>query len=243
MSGTTPTVVVANVDELTTCALVGELRREHLDVTTVRSATDALRVLNDVKPDVFVLRVGMAGGNEIELCRTVRSRAQTPIIVWSPEDDEGELVAYLEAGADMFVVSPSPRLMLARIRALHRRCGREPITETKTVLAVEDLEMDLEAHQVRIGPTPITLRPMEYRLLEILLTNAGRVVNRHSLIDQVWGADYFGSTRTLDVHIRRLRTKIQRGSRRWDQITTIRGVGYRYELASPEVAAAVADAS
>jgi two-component system, OmpR family, response regulator RegX3 len=243
MSGSTPTVVVTNADELTTCALLSELRREHLDVTTVRTHSDALRVLNDVKPDVFVLGVGLGSGTEIELCRTVRSHAQTPILVWSSDDNENDLVAYLEAGADMFVVSPSPRLMLARIRALHRRCGREPITEIRTVLAVEDLEMDLEAHQVRVGSTPITLRPMEFRLLEILLTNAGRVVNRHALIDQVWGTDYFGSTRTLDVHIRRLRTKIQRGSRRWDQITTIRGVGYRYELASPAVADAVADAS
>jgi two-component system response regulator RegX3 len=164
-----------------------------------------------------------------EVCRTLRERSNVPVIMLTAKDSEIDKVVGLELGADDYVTKPfSSRELVARIRAVLRRRGdtEEPVT---SVMESGPVRMDVDRHVVTVRNAQVQLPLKEFELLEVLLRNTGRVLTRMQLIDRVWGADYVGDTKTLDVHIKRLRAKVEDDPSQPARITTIRGLGYRYE--------------
>jgi two-component system response regulator RegX3 len=169
---------------------------------------------------------GMAG---TEVCRRVRMHSQVPIIMLTAKDSEVDIVVGLELGADDYVTKPySTRELLARMRAVLRRRVEQEDGDSPMIAAGE-VRMDLERHTVSVRGEEISMPLKEYELLEFLLRNAGRVLTRGQLIDRVWGADYFGDTKTLDVHIKRIRSRIEKDPSEPVMLLTVRGLGYRFD--------------
>ena len=179
--------------------------------------------------DLLLLDLMLPGLSGTEVCREIRTRSQVPIIMLTAKDSEVDIVVGLELGADDYVTKPySTRELLARIRAVMRR--RTDLEEDRgDVLDGGDVRMDLERHTVAVSGQEIAMPLKEYELLELLMRNSGRVLTRGQLIDRVWGADYFGDTKTLDVHIKRIRSKIERVPSEPVMLVTVRGLGYRFE--------------
>jgi len=179
--------------------------------------------------DLVLLDLMLPGLPGTEVCREIRTRSQVPIIMLTAKDSEVDIVVGLELGADDYVTKPySTRELLARIRAvLRRRTDLED--DAEFLLEAGDVVMDLERHTVAVKGAEIAMPLKEFELLELLLRNAGRVLTRGQLIDRVWGADYFGDTKTLDVHIKRIRSKIERKPSDPVMLVTVRGLGYRFE--------------
>jgi len=179
--------------------------------------------------DLLLLDLMLPGLPGTEVCREIRTRSQVPIIMLTAKDSEVDIVVGLELGADDYVTKPySTRELLARIRAVMRR--RTDLEEDRgDVLDAGDVRMDLERHTVAVTGREIAMPLKEYELLELLMRNSGRVLTRGQLIDRVWGADYFGDTKTLDVHIKRIRSKIERVPSEPVMLVTVRGLGYRFE--------------
>jgi two-component system response regulator RegX3 len=167
----------------------------------------------------------------IEVCRTIRTQSQVPIIMLTAKDTEIDKVVGLELGADDYVTKPYSRSeLVARIRAVLRR-GNGAVSEAETgVLSVANIRMDIDRHQVSVEGKPIALPLKEFELLEFLMRNAGRVLTRNQLIDRVWGSDNVGDTKTLDVHIKRLRAKVEKDPANPTLIQTVRGLGYKIEI-------------
>ena len=170
----------------------------------------------------------MPGLSGTEVCRRLRQRSSVPIIMVTARDDEIDKVVGLELGADDYVTKPfGARELVARIRAVLRRGSDAEVPPD--LLEASGVRMDVESHQVWVDGRPVPLALKEFELLEVLLRNAGRVLTRGQLIDRVWGADYVGDTKTLDVHVKRLRAKIEPDPTQPVRITTVRGLGYRLE--------------
>jgi two-component system response regulator RegX3 len=164
-----------------------------------------------------------------EVCREIRTRSQVPIIMLTAKDSEVDIVVGLELGADDYVTKPySTRELLARMRAVLRRRA-EPDDDAAALLEAGEVRMDLERHTVSVRGAEIAMPLKEFELLEFLMRNAGRVLTRGQLIDRVWGSDYFGDTKTLDVHIKRIRSRIEREPSEPVMLMTVRGLGYRFE--------------
>jgi two-component system response regulator RegX3 len=164
-----------------------------------------------------------------EVCREIRTRSAVPIIMLTAKDSEVDIVVGLELGADDYVTKPySTRELLARIRAVSRR-HTDPAEEDDGVLAAGTVRMDIERHTVSVSGDVVNMPLKEFELLEFLLRNAGRVLTRGQLIDRVWGSDYFGDTKTLDVHIKRIRSRIEATPSDPTMLVTVRGLGYRFE--------------
>jgi two-component system response regulator RegX3 len=171
----------------------------------------------------------LPGLSGTEVCREIRSRSTVPIIMLTAKDSEVDIVVGLELGADDYVTKPySSRELLARIRAVLRRRVDVEIDED-AVLETGPVRMDVERHSVSVGGSEVPMPLKEFELLELLMRNAGRVLTRGQLIDRVWGADYFGDTKTLDVHIKRIRSKIEDDPSQPSMLVTVRGLGYRFE--------------
>ncbi len=165
-----------------------------------------------------------------EVCRQIRSKSQVPIIMLTAKDTEVDKVVGLELGADDYVVKPySKAELVARIKAVLRRKGPDTDTLVSTTIVAGPVEIDVERHQVSINGKNVALPLKEFELLEFLVRNTGRVLTRTQLIDRVWGSDYFGDTKTLDVHVKRLRAKIEKDPANPLFIQTIRGLGYKFE--------------
>ena len=206
------------------------LAREGFDVTVAGTGPDAIAAFARSHPDVVLLDLMLPGLSGIDVCRHIRERSTVPIIMVTAKDSELDKVLGLELGADDYVTKPfGLRELVARIRAVLRRVPGDASTEPSSgdVLTVGDIVMDVDAHIVRVRGDEVVLPLKEFQLLEVLLENAGRVVPRHRLIDIVWGSDYFGDTKTLDVHIKRLRAKVEIDPRQPVVIQTVRGVGYK----------------
>ena len=170
----------------------------------------------------------LPGLSGTEVCREIRTRSTVPIIMLTAKDSEVDVVVGLELGADDYVTKPyKSRELLARIRAVLRRRTEED--DTEAILAAGDVRMDVERHTVAVNGTDVALPLKEFELLEFLLRNSGRVLTRGQLIDRVWGADYFGDTKTLDVHIKRIRSRIEKEPSQPTMLVTVRGLGYRFE--------------
>ena len=209
------------------------LQQEGYEVTPAVDGTDAESKLSvDMPFDLLILDIMMPGRSGLEICREVRARSAVPIIILTAKDSEVDKVVGLEVGADDYVTKPYRiRELVARIRSVLRRSGGSLDDEGSSdeVLAVGDVRLDPERHQVFVRGEEVRLPLREFEVLELLLANAGRVVTRETLIDRIWGFDYVGDTKTLDVHIKRLRSKVEDEPSHPTRIITIRGLGYRYE--------------
>ncbi|WP_420362989.1 response regulator transcription factor [Curtobacterium aetherium] len=205
------------------------LQREGYDTSVATDGVTALSKFDTENPDLVLLDLMLPGLSGTEVCRQIRTRSNVPIIMLTAKDSEVDIVVGLELGADDYVTKPySTRELLARIRAVLRRRTEDDPGDVG-ILQVGGIRMDVERHTVSVdgSETPMPLK--EFELLELLLRNAGRVLTRGQLIDRVWGSDYFGDTKTLDVHIKRIRSKIERVPSTPEVLVTVRGLGYRIE--------------
>ncbi|MEI6855204.1 MAG: response regulator transcription factor [Acidimicrobiaceae bacterium] len=213
------------------------LDREGFKVTIARDGQEALDKLEEGKFDAILLDLMLPKVSGLDVCRTIRAKSDIPIIIVSAKSEEVDMVLMLELGADDYVTKPYRlRELVARIRAVLRRRetytpSEEPSTE---IMEFGPILLDIDSRRCYVSGEEIKLRKKEFALLRNLLENPGRVMTREVLIDRVWGDDYVGDTKTLDVHIKRLRTLIEFDPKNPSHITTIRGVGYRFELTKPE---------
>ncbi|MCU1544960.1 MAG: response regulator transcription factor [Homoserinimonas sp.] len=204
------------------------LEREGYETTTAEDGPAAIAEYDHNGADLVLLDLMLPGLPGTEVCRHIRTRSQVPIIMLTAKDSEVDIVVGLELGADDYVTKPySSRELLARIRAVMRR--RIDVDVDDTTLEAGDVRMDVERHTVEVAGAEVAMPLKEFELLEVLLRNAGRVLTRGQLIDRVWGADYFGDTKTLDVHIKRIRSRIEKTPSEPVMLVTVRGLGYRFE--------------
>ncbi len=221
-------VLVVEDEESYSDALAYMLRKEGFDVALAATGPDAIDEFERNGADIVLLDLMLPGLPGTEVCRQLRQSSSVPVIMVSAKDGEVDTVVGLELGADDYVTKPfSPRELVARIRAVLRR-GFEPDLAPATLEAGE-VRMDVERHVVTVGGADVRLPLKEFELLEMFLRNAGRVLTRGQLIDRVWGADYVGDTKTLDVHVKRLRGKIEPDPANPRFLVTVRGLGYKYD--------------
>ncbi|MBA2716340.1 MAG: response regulator transcription factor [Propionibacteriales bacterium] len=221
-------VLVVEDEESYSDALAYVLRKEGFDVTLAATGPEALDAFERTGADIVLLDLMLPGLPGTEVCRRLRQVSSVPVIMVSAKDAEVDKVVGLELGADDYITKPySPRELVARIRAVLRR-GTEPELVPPT-LEVGGVRMDVERHVVTIAGQEVRLPLREFELLELFLRNAGRVLTRGQLIDRVWGADYVGDTKTLDVHVKRLRMKIETDPANPRHLVTIRGLGYKFD--------------
>lgn len=206
------------------------LQAEGFDVTIATSGTEALGSARGDIPDLILLDLMLPEMSGLDVCRHVRSFSDVPIIMLTAKDSETDKVAGLELGADDYLTKPfSMRELVARIRAQLRRSNRTGIlAESNEVLRGGSIELDIDAHTVSVNGEPVDLRPKEFELLESLMRRKDRLSARHALIEEVWGPSYFGDTKTLDVHIKRLREKLEPQNKAPKLIVTVRGLGYKF---------------
>lgn len=228
-----PTVFVVEDEESFVEALVIGLRREGFNVEVARDGAEALAAFDSVKPDIVLLDVMLPKVSGTDVCRELRKKSQVPIIMVSAKGAEIDTVVGLEVGADDYIVKPY-RLheLIARIRAALRRSTLSTIDEQGSVLKtvlVGDVSINPDQHVVTVRGNIVKMPLKEFELLYVLMVNAGRVLTRETLIDRVWGSDYYGDTKTLDVHIKRLRAKVEDDQLTPSRLVTIRGLGYKYE--------------
>jgi len=226
-----PVVFVVEDEESFVEALTVGLHREGFRVEVATDGMEALERFDAVDPDVVLLDVMLPRLSGIDVCRELRRRSSVPIIMVSAKASEIDVVVGLEVGADDYVSKPYRlRELVARMRAVMRRNAvPEPAEQASTgSLVVGDVTVDLERHEVEIRGEPVRLPLKEFELLALLLENAGRVLTRETLIDRVWGLDYVGDTKTLDVHVKRLRGKVETDPANPTRIVTIRGLGYKF---------------
>ena len=222
-------VLVVEDEESFSDALSFMLRKEGFEVGIATTGTDAVAQFDQQGADVVLLDLMLPGMSGTEVCRTLRQRSAVPIIMVTAKDGEVDKVVGLELGADDYVTKPfSSRELVARIRAVLRRTG-EPEELLPATLEAGPVRMDVERHVVSVNGAQISLPLKEFELLELLLRNAGRVLTRGMLIDRVWGSDYVGDGKTLDVHVKRLRAKIESDPAAPVHLVTVRGLGYKFE--------------
>ena len=206
------------------------LTKEGFSIETARDGKEALEQFAKTNPDLILLDLMLPEISGTEVCRQIRLKSQVPIIMLTAKDTEVDKVVGLELGADDYVVKPySKAELVARIKAVLRRKGSDSTNEQSGSITAGPVVIDVERHQVSINDQLISLPLKEFELLEFLVRNSGRVLTRTQLIDRVWGSDYFGDTKTLDVHVKRLRAKIEKDPANPVYIQTIRGLGYKFE--------------
>jgi two-component system response regulator RegX3 len=205
------------------------LEREGYEPTIASDGPAAVAEFERNGSDLVLLDLMLPGLSGTEVCREIRSRSAVPIIMLTAKDSEIDIVVGLELGADDYVTKPySSRELLARIRAILRRRVEDEVDD-ESVLEAGTVRMDTERHTVSVSGKETKMPLKEFELLEVLLRNAGRVLTRGQLIDRVWGADYYGDTKTLDVHIKRIRSRIEANPSEPTMLLTVRGLGYRFE--------------
>lgn len=213
------------------------LEREGYEVTVVADGRQALERFRTERPSLVILDLMLPEVPGLDVCRLIRAGSDVPIIIVTAKDSEADKVAGLELGADDYVTKPfSVRELVSRVRANLRRARPRPAPsgpaaeeqEEEEILAVGPVRMDVARHEVTVRGVPVGLPPKEFELLETLLRRPGRLLTRERLIDEVWGSDYFGDTRTLDVHVKRLRRKIEEDPGKPAHLITVRGLGYKF---------------
>jgi two-component system response regulator RegX3 len=225
-------ILVVEDEESFSDALSYMLRKEGFEVAVAASGPDALVEFDRDGADLVLLDLMLPGLSGLEVCRQLRQRSDVPVIMLTAKDTEVDKVVGLELGADDYVTKPfSARELVARIRAVLRRRG-EADDAAAPVLEAGPVRMDVERHVVTVAGSPVAFPLKEFELLEFMLRNTGRVLTRGQLIDRVWGSDYVGDTKTLDVHVKRLRAKIEPNPASPQHLLTVRGLGYKFE-ASP----------
>jgi two-component system response regulator RegX3 len=222
-------VLVVEDEESFRDALDFMLRKEGYQVEVASDGIEALEQFDRHGPDLVLLDLMLPRLSGTEVCRTLRLRSNVPIIMLTAKDSEIDKVVGLELGADDYVTKPfSSHELIARVRAVLRR-GPDAETVDTSTLEAGPVRMDVERHVVSVKGQNLSLPLKEFDLLELLLRNAGRVLTRRQLIDRVWGSDYVGDTKTLDVHVKRLRSKIETNPAKPELLLTVRGLGYKFE--------------
>lgn len=225
-------VLIVEDEESLADPLAFLLRKEGFDTTVVGDGPSALAEFDRAGADIVLLDLMLPGMSGTEVCKQLRARSGVPVIMVTARDSEIDKVVGLEIGADDYVTKPySSRELIARIRAVLRRgsdADSDGLTDTG-VLEAGPVRMDVERHIVTVRSEQIPLPLKEFELLEYLLRNSGRVLTRGQLIDRVWGADYVGDTKTLDVHVKRLRSKVESDPGKPEHLVTVRGLGYKLE--------------
>ena len=220
-------ILVVEDEDSFSDALSFLLQKEGFQVSVASDGVKALEIFDREGADLVLLDLMLPGLSGTEVCRQLRMRGAVPIIMLTAKDAEVDKVVGLELGADDYVTKPySSRELIARIRAVMRR-RQEPEQATE-LLTIGPVRMDIERHVVSVNNVQVSLPLKEFELLEFLMRNAGRVLTRTQLIDRVWGSDYVGDTKTLDVHIKRLRSKIEQDPANPQAILTVRGLGYKF---------------
>ena len=228
-AGQMPKILIVEDEPSLVDALEYGLAAEGFEVTSATDGNAALARFERDRPDLLVLDVMLPGLNGTEVAKRIRGHSAVPIIMLTAKDSEIDKVVGLELGADDYVTKPfSMRELAARIRAVLRRGGEWDLPDVGAPLDVRGVRLDPERYEVTVRGESVELPPKEFALLELLMRNAGRVMTRDLIIDRVWGADYVGDTKTLDVHIKRLRGRIERDAHTPELIITIRGVGYKF---------------
>jgi DNA-binding response OmpR family regulator len=226
---TSKVLVVDDEDHIVELARI-YLTREGYEVEGVGDGSQALARFAQVKPDLVILDIMLPGADGLAICKEIRKTSQVPIIMLTARDEVTDKVVGLEVGADDYLTKPfHPQELVARAKALLRRARIEP--DAPKLIRAGKLEVDLERHEVRHGQAKVQLRPKEFDLLALLSRHPGRVFQRSELLDLVWGYDFPGYTRTVDVHVQQLREKLAAGGVTDPSIQTVWGVGYRLELA------------
>jgi two-component system, OmpR family, response regulator RegX3 len=211
-------------------ALSYVLTKEGYEVIVADTGDGAIKAFDKEGADLVLLDLMLPGLSGTEVCRQIRTRSQVPIIMLTAKDSEVDKVVGLELGADDYVTKPySKAELVARIKAVLRRGSNGASEESGNLLTAGPVEIDVESHKVKVNGEFVTFPLKEFELLEFLVRNSGRVLTRTQLIDRIWGSDYFGDTKTLDVHIKRLRSKIEKDPANPVFILTIRGLGYKFE--------------
>jgi len=232
------TVLLAEDEESFIEALEVGLGKEGFRVAVARDGSEALHLFDEVEPDLVLLDLMLPKMSGIDVCQAIRARSNVPIIMVTAKGTEIDTVVALEVGADDYVTKPYRlRELVARMRAVMRRVpgtaeppsGTERVDGKEAALEAGDVRVELAQRRVFVRGEEVVLRRKEFDLLRLLVENAGRVLTRDVLIDRVWGADYVGDTKTLDVHIKRLRSRVESDPSKPALITTVRGVGYRFD--------------
>ena len=228
----TISVLVIEDEESFIEALVVGLKREGFLVTVARDGIEGLEQFERSRPDLILLDLWLPKKSGVDVCREIRNRSRIPIIMVTAKSSEIDTVVGLEVGADDYVTKPFRlRELVARMRAVMRRAGTgEEAGISGETLDIDGLILDPERHEVYLDGELVPLPLKEFELLELLMGNAGRVLTRETLIDRIWGPNYVGDTKTLDVHIKRLRAKVEQDPSRPARITTVRGLGYKFEV-------------
>lgn len=229
------TILIVEDEESLADPLAFLLRKEGFDTIIAGDGPTALVEFSRNEVDIVLLDLMLPGMSGTDVCKELRSVSSVPVIMVTARDSEIDKVVGLELGADDYVTKPySSRELIARIRAVLRRKGvteaEAPEEEDEQILEGGRVRMDVDSHTVTVDGEPVNMPLKEFDLLEYLLRNAGRVLTRGQLIDRIWGADYVGDTKTLDVHVKRLRSKIEEEPSRPRYLVTVRGLGYKYEL-------------
>ncbi len=211
--------------------LVYLLKKEGYEVVEAEDGLKAISQFNKTNPDLILLDIMLPEMSGNEVCRTIRQTSQVPIIMLTAKDTEIDKVVGLEIGADDYVTKPySSRELLARMKAvLRRKTENIMVPADSQILKVGPVKLDIDQHQVHVNGKKVAMPLKEFELLELLLENANRVLTRGQIIDEVWGSDYFGDTKTLDVHIKRIRSKIEADPANPVHLVTVRGLGYKFE--------------
>jgi two-component system response regulator RegX3 len=210
--------------------LVYLLQREGYDVIEAEDGNTALELFQSMGADLVLLDLMLPGLSGNEVCRAIRAESSVPVIMVTAKDTEIDKVVGLEIGADDYVTKPySTRELLARMKAVLRR-GAEPQVAEFGVLKAGPVVMDIERHVVTVNGEKVQMPLKEFELLELLMENVNRVLTRGQIIDRVWGSNYFGDTKTLDVHVKRIRSKIEEDPARPRHLLTVRGLGYKFEV-------------
>lgn len=209
--------------------LVYLLEKEGYEVLEAENGNAAIESFRKDSPELILLDLMLPGISGNEVCRIIRQESQVPIIMITAKDTEIDKVVGLEIGADDYVTKPySTRELLARMKAVLRRGAELPVSESG-LLKAGPVAMDLDRHTVSVNGEPIQMPLKEFELLELLIENVNRVLTRGQIIDRVWGSNYFGDTKTLDVHVKRVRSKIEEDPSRPRHLITVRGLGYKFE--------------
>jgi two-component system response regulator RegX3 len=226
------TVLVVEDEQSLRDPLVYLLTKEGFDIVEAADGNEALEKFANNNIDLILLDLMLPGVNGNEVCRVIRQTSQVPIIMLTAKDTEIDKVVGLEIGADDYVTKPySTRELLARMKAvLRRNSDAGEVVKAAGLLEAGPVRMDVDRHQVFVNGEKIAMPLKEFELLELLLENVNRVLTRGQIIDRVWGSNYFGDTKTLDVHVKRLRSKIEDDPARPAHILTVRGLGYKFEV-------------
>jgi two-component system response regulator RegX3 len=223
-------ILVVEDEESLAEAISFLLSKEGFEVEMAATGPAAIEAFDKAGADLILLDLMLPGLSGTEVCRHIRTKSAVPIIMLTAKDSEIDKVVGLELGADDYVTKPySSRELIARIRAVLRRGELVDSTIEVGVLTVGPVRLDIDRHIISVNGSPISLPLKEFELLEFLMRNSGRVLTRMQLIDRVWGSDYVGDTKTLDVHIKRLRAKIETDPANPELIQTVRGMGYKME--------------